>query len=51
MTEPTIKTITAQVPADLADALDRYAKANERSFSAEVRIALRQYAATLPKAA
>lgn len=41
---PTSEQIGATVPADVADAIRGLARKNERSFSAEVRVALRNHA-------
>jgi predicted transcriptional regulator len=35
--------LTARIPADLAEALTKLAEANERSASAEVRLALKAH--------
>jgi hypothetical protein len=42
--EPTgMQRIAAMVPADLAERLERYAELHDRTLSAEVRRAIRQY--------
>lgn len=35
--------ISARIPADLADALERSAREADRTFSAEIRRAIKQY--------
>ena len=35
--------LTAQIPSDLHDAMKRIADANDRSVSAEVRLAVREH--------
>lgn len=49
--EARVTTIGVQLPADLADAMKECAQKAERSLSAEVRIALREYLAAQEKAA
>lgn len=43
--EPKVTILSAQVPVELAEALRRQAESNERSVSAEVRLALRAHVA------
>lgn len=38
-----LKTVSAQMPLELAERLERLAAANERSVSAELRIAVRDH--------
>jgi hypothetical protein len=51
MTAPKIETVGLQMPADIAEEIRTLAKANERSLSAEIRIAIKAHLASVAERA